>query len=108
MTGSRRTTCRFHCPTCGTHLSSLNAFGAHRAGDHGSGDRHCIEPLDDERFAPVSDGGVCGMYAARKIGITIWTLGADLQRARERSGGSLRRLPRAETTDDPSEAREAA
>lgn len=83
----RAVTCRYHCSGCRGHFSSLNAFDAHRAGDHGAG-RHCLEPLDDDRFATVASDGRCDMYAVSKVGLAIWTLAADLQRARQRSGGS--------------------
>jgi len=82
--------CRYHCGVCGGHFSSLNGFAAHRAGEHGAGDRHCIEPLDDARFAELTENGLCAMYAVEQVGIVVWTLAADLQRARERSGGSER------------------
>jgi hypothetical protein len=87
---SRTAHCRYHCSACGAHFSSLNAFDAHRVGDHGEGARHCLEPLDDERFAAVAEPGVCAMYVEPRVGIRIWTLGPDLERARERSGGGPR------------------
>lgn len=84
----RRVVCRFHCQACHGHFSSLNAFDTHRAGDHRDGSRQCLEPLDDDRFATVASDGRCDMYAVSKVGLAIWTLAADLQRARQRSGGS--------------------
>lgn len=86
----RRVTCRFHCGGCGGHFSSLNAFDVHRVGDHGAGDRYCLEPLDDRRFAKLSENGVCTMYAVERVNVAVWTLAADLHRARGRSGGSER------------------
>ena len=81
----RRVVCRFHCSGCRSHFSSLNAFEVHRAGDHGAG-RHWLEPLDDGRFTELTENGLCAMYAVEQVGIVVWTLAADLQRARERFG----------------------
>ncbi len=81
----KRTLCRYHCSACRTHFSSLNAFDAHRDGDHATG-RYCDEPADDERFAAVAENGVCTMYAVERVNVAVWTLAADLQRARQRSG----------------------
>jgi hypothetical protein len=103
---SRATTCRFHCSACHGHFSSLNAFDCHRT-SHAE-DRHCLEPLDDDRFAALSEAGVCSMYAMPRVGVTVWTLAADLERARERSGGSLRRPPGPKATGYPCGGREAA
>ena len=103
----RAVTCRYHCSVCGGHFSSLNAADAHRHGDHGSGDRHCVEPLDDGRFAEVSESGVCSMYAEPKLGVTVWTLAEDLARARERSGGSERAAPSPNRGRESNTAREA-
>jgi len=84
----KRITCRYHCPACHGHFSSVNAFDAHRVGDHATG-RYCDEPADDERFTALSERGVCRMHSVERVGVAVWTLAADLQRARQRSGGNL-------------------
>lgn len=43
-------TCRYCCPACRRHFTSLAAFDAHRVGDHQSSDpatrRRCVDPRD--------------------------------------------------------------
>lgn len=89
MGAVKRVTCRYHCSGCRSHFSSLNAFEAHRFGDHATG-RDCDEPADDDRFAAVAENGLCSMYSQPRVGVAVWTLAEDLARARERSGGSER------------------
>lgn len=48
-------TCTHHCAVCNGHFHSQAAFATHRRGEHGS----CIEPLDDDRFMPLSHEAKC-------------------------------------------------
>jgi hypothetical protein len=80
MSESRRqSTCTNHCVACGSHFSSLGAFDAHRKGEPGG--RWCDEPDDVPRLAAKSNHGRCDLAAPafRVNGVTIWSLGSDLE-----------------------------
>ena len=90
---AQRVHCTYHCPSCGTHFHSLEAFDAHRLGDHASNDallgRHCEHPLDrigkDGRtlFIALTTVGVCDLSRPEPLSdVTIWTLRAKLEAAR--------------------------
>jgi hypothetical protein len=81
-----RVTCAYHCGACHSHLASLDAFDAHRAGDH-SGERHCLGPDDVEKLGVKSDEGVCRMYAEPVEGVTVYWVPASAGRAREAFAG---------------------
>jgi hypothetical protein len=101
-------TCTYHCGSCGTHFHSLNAFDAHRQGDHATNDpetgRHCVHPWDllDKKgnavLVSLTEEGICRIYE-EKAGQTIWTIAKDLVRARERYG----RTEAARSSEDPRE-----
>ena len=73
-----RTTCKYHCRKCGSHLTSLKAFDAHLSGEVGN--RLCEFPPD--AFRELS--GVCEIaYAEPRTNVTVYEhISAD--RARER------------------------
>jgi len=74
--------CRYHCTACNTHFASLEAFDAHRQGDHASNDpelgRHCVHPLDllDKNgllvLVAANAHGVCRIRSPQDD-VTIWT-----------------------------------
>jgi hypothetical protein len=72
------TNCTYHCGACHMHFHSLRSFDAHRTG------RHCTHPHDhpDGKFALLTETGICRMYAETAYDVSIWTLRADLDRAR--------------------------
>ena len=90
MSARRRVLCSCHCAACGTHFSSLRAFELHRNGDFATG-RYCIEPLDDDRFAPKDERGACKLGQGEKSPVIVWTLRASLARSPWRAGRELRR-----------------
>jgi hypothetical protein len=78
--------CIYHCSECSSHFASLGAFDTHRDGDHQAGTRHCLEPLDDARFAAKTEDGACNVganYVDPKHGVTVWQLAVtEAERAR--------------------------
>ena len=95
---TRNVCCTNHCRACGgsegRHFHSVAAFDAHRTGDYASNDpetrRRCVHPLDvldksgECRFVALSRSGVCAIGSGDDVtGVTVWTLRAGLDRARE-------------------------
>src|SRR5215203_2845720 len=108
--------CTNHCAACGAHFHSTAAFDMHRR------DGECIEPLDDPRFAALTETGKCELdsrvpYTPLDSGnaqvypagwrhgdppmlrvaepVTIWTDAKALERARQRFGGFAGAAPTA-------------
>jgi hypothetical protein len=88
-----RTRCTNHCASCGLHFHSVSAFDAHRVGSFSDPEdpRRCEHPIDmvdksgQLRCVELSTDGVCAVYPlAEQQGVTIWTLRAGLEAARER------------------------
>ena len=73
-----RTTCTYHCrgypySGCDGHFSSLGAFDRHRTGP--MHDRRCVDPVDDDRFEPLTGDGFCAhIRPGPREGVTVWTL----------------------------------
>jgi hypothetical protein len=79
------THCTNHCTTCGRHFHSLEAFDAHRTGDHreplgSEAGRRCIAPIEcvdghgEPKLVPLAENGVCRLGdAGAEIGVTVWT-----------------------------------
>jgi hypothetical protein len=74
-----RTSCTYHCAACGLHFHSLEAFDAHRVGDHASNDpetrRRCVHPLDlDGKLVLLSEDGICRIGGPDvQVGVSVWT-----------------------------------
>lgn len=84
----KRTTCRYHCRTCGRHFASAEAFDQHRRGSFaapvgGFEGRRCVAPDIDAQFEPAL--GICRIAGAREeSGQTVWRLPAAAARVRVR------------------------
>lgn len=77
MTEARTTTCRYHCSSCGTHFTSLEAFDAHRhheIGVHPKGWRgvlstRCLAPED---VGLTAESGECRLGPRVLKGEPLW------------------------------------
>jgi hypothetical protein len=80
--------CSHHCRQCGAHFSSLAGYDAHvDVGDRRRRPPVCVDPDDVPALVVLTEAGVClGRTAERVEGVTVWTVGKDLERAR----GALR------------------
>ena len=80
-------TCTNHCAVCGLHTHSLAAYDAHLEHDD-AGWPHCLAPPDlvdrdgKEILVALSRTGRCAVYREIQEPVTIWTLAANLERAR--------------------------
>lgn len=72
-----RTNCQCHCSGCNSHFAGLNAFDAHRRGE--GAERHCVDPMDDDRFCLKTDEGVCDMRPPKREGVRLWQLTRDVK-----------------------------
>jgi len=94
-----RTSCTYHCAACGLHFHSLEAFDAHRVGDHASNDpetrRRCVHPLDlDGKLVLLSEDGICRIGGPDvQVGVNVWTHGGDMARLRASSRVRHKRAP---------------
>jgi hypothetical protein len=95
-----KTTCTYHCQSCGTHFHSLEAFDAHRQGDHASNDpelgRHCVHPFDlAGRLTPLTEDGECRIsHGDVKRGVTIWATARQIGRRPWKTPHSVSVKPR--------------
>lgn len=62
--------CVSHCRSCGGHFTGDRAFDRHRAGDFKKGERHCIDPTEDDWFEETI--GSCKVTAEPHDGVIVW------------------------------------
>lgn len=100
--------CRAHCRACGEHFASVEAFDAHRSGDHADGARFCIAPTSvanarSSRFDFKIGTCTISDPSAPSIGVQIWFEPERRQRAAPAfpPGGGLKRPAEAATTSAP-------
>ncbi len=94
--------CTNHCLTCGRHFHSLEAFDAHRSGDHraplgSETGRRCLAPIEcldtlgELRLETLAEDAICELGDTDlEIGATVWVLAGSRQRAQVSFHGRAR------------------
>jgi hypothetical protein len=89
---ARTPCCRSHCRACGICFAGDDAFAAHRAGDHRTGSRRCVNPLDDARFAYIE--GECRISNPEAVReVEIFGLARRRRLDSDEAGSCVARLP---------------
>jgi hypothetical protein len=76
-----RLRCSHHCRGCHSCFSSLEAFDAHRVGDHAEG-RYCLDLDSCEAVVVKFGSGLCDLTGPEAMkGVVVWASARAIGRA---------------------------